>query len=902
MNHVKNGENKTNISKPKIEIEGKKPSFQLSIALYESLCFFLITSVIMFIGFQEINNIATIGSSVDAIHKEKLPEFVENQKTLTNIESLRRLAEVTNISDNSRERRSARISADALIAESIFDSDPGFRNSASKIAAAMKILVTTKDEVDKQRQAIAALEPLYYSSIVQMTRLVENEEDLAYLLKINIDNFTQDPFKFNLTINELGEQTQASIGRVTSIAKSIVGKNPTKKEVAESYLNNIESALNQRLSIMESALQKKVQAQEIWQQIDADLRVMRDSVTKVSEASIAMALQEIKETSENSLRYSIILYLMIVCFFVIYYILSYFLIIKPLRRTSDKLTEIQAGELNTKLPHIHIKEISHVAELLDRFSAHLSELYSHANQLEEDVAKKRNLEEIMRAVFKVSLDGYIVWNADHVISVSEGAMNFLQLNSEEEVLDHWVAHTTLMQRAREVFTKTHDMTAWREEVTLTTQENVTLPCEVTHLLINFNDEQCILSYIRDLREQKKNEIALLAAKEQAEVATQAKSEFLARMSHEIRTPMNGVIGLTQIALESSPSPRQQELLTKIQASARILLGVINDILDFSKIEQGKMQLEAHPFFLTEVFVTITDMLEAQAEKKNTVFEPHIDHVLFGKTRLRGDSLRLSQVLLNLCGNAIKFTEKGKVTLSVTSAASTDEKMTLSFSVKDTGIGMSESQLQLIFQPFSQADGSTTRKYGGTGLGLIISKFLVEQMGGTISVQSQPGVGSDFSFTITLPAIHETPVITDETENAPVESSGISLEGKRILVAEDNDINQEIIVAFLEDLGITVTVANNGQEALDILQQHNFDCIFMDIQMPVMDGLTAAKTIRTHGRPEIRNIPIIAMTAHVMREDIQKSMDVGMNAHLTKPIDYVKFVACLEKYLGPPEHD
>ncbi len=902
MYSVKNGKHETGSSKIGTESEGKKPSFKLSIALYESLCFFFITCVIMFIGFQEINNIATIGSSVDTIHKEKLPEFVENQKTLTNIESLRRLAEVTNISDNSRERRGARISADALIAESIFDSDPGFRNSASKIAAAMKVLVTTKDEVDKQKQAIAVLEPLYYSSIAQMARLVENEEDLAYLLKININSFIQDPFKSNLTINELKAQTGESIGRVTSIAESIVKKNPTRKEIVESYLKNIENALNKRLSILESAFQKKAQAQEIWQRIDADLRVMRDSVTKVSEASIAMALQEIKDTSENSLRYSIVLYLMIVGFFVIYYILSYFLIIKPLRRTSDKLTEIQAGELNTELPHIHIKEISHVAELLDRFSAHLSELYSHANQLEEDVAKKRNLEEIMRAVFKVSLDGYIVWNADHVISVSEGAMNFLQLDSEEKVLDHWVAQTTLAQRADEVFAKTHDMTAWREEVALTIQENIVLPCEVTHLLINFNDEQCILSYIRDLREQKKNEIALLAAKEQAEVATQAKSEFLARMSHEIRTPMNGVIGLTQIALESSPSPRQQELLTKIQASARILLGVINDILDFSKLEQGKMQLEKHPFSLIEVFVTITDMLETQAEKKNTVFERHIDNALFEKTRLLGDSLRLSQVLLNLCGNAIKFTEKGRVTLSVTSTTSSDEEMSLSFSIKDTGIGMSESQLQLIFQPFSQADGSTTRKYGGTGLGLIISKFLVEQMGGKISVQSQLGVGSEFSFTITLPVVHETPIVTNETENSAAEHSSVSLKGKRILVAEDNDINQEIIVAFLEDFGITVTVANNGQEALDILQHHDFDCIFMDIQMPVMDGLTAAKTIRAHGRPEIRNIPIIAMTAHVMREDIQKSMDVGMNAHLTKPIDYVQFVACLEKYLGQPTHD
>ncbi|MCU0588789.1 MAG: ATP-binding protein [Syntrophobacteraceae bacterium] len=867
----------------------------LSIALFKGLCFVVLFGVILFIGSQELRNIASIRENAEEIRRNRLPEFIENQKTLANIESLRRLAEVTNISDSAQERRNARISADALTAESVFDRDPTFRSSARKVAASMKSLVALKNEIDKKKQSLTAIETRYHEAIFLLSRLTRVDADLAYLLRINEGGLPAEPLGSGRTYDELQAQMQGQIETLAGIVQGITGSDQDRS-AALTHFNHIDAAMTQWLDLMRDLMAQKEQSRQIWRQIDSDLRIMRDTVTTGSEIAMANALDSIKKTSWDTQRTTVFLYVLIVLFVLVYYALIHLLIIKPLRWTSDKLAALQEGKLDTRLPRIHIQEIAHVADLLDRFSTHLAGLYSHANQLEEDAAARRNLEEIMRAVFKVSLDGYVVWSGRRVITVSEGAMSLLGLSSESDILPLWESQATLGQRAESVLAQLESGTAWREDVVLRAGTAQTLPCEITHLLIQFDDEPCILSYIRDLREQKRNEIALLAAKEQAEVATQAKSDFLARMSHEIRTPMNGVIGLTRLALASSPSPRQQELLEKIQTSARLLLGIINDILDFSKMEQGKLQLDSHPFSLGEVCQTIAALLEPQAAAKDIRFEQHLDTELRAGPLLKGDSLRLTQVLLNLCGNAIKFTEEGRVSLSVTLLARTADAATLLFSVQDTGIGMTGEQLDRLFQPFTQADSSTTRKYGGTGLGLMISQLIVNQMGGSITVNSKPGGGSRFSFALHLALSRQIP--TEASPGPPPAAQGLPpLSGKRILVVEDNEVNQLIIVSLLEGLGIEVSVAANGQEALDMTCQKDFDCIFMDIQMPVMDGLSAARAIRSRSRAENRSIPIIAMTAHAMREDVRKSLDAGMNAHLTKPIDYDVFVACLRKYLG-----
>lgn len=877
--------------------EGKKavPStFTFSIASFKAIWFSILVGLAVLIGSQELRNIANMEEKAEEIRKNRLPELIENQKTLANIESLRRLAEVTNISGNPRERRNARISADALATESIFDRDPSFRSSARKIAASIRNLDAVKQEIDKKKLTLGEVEARYRGAVVCLARMTAAPEDLGTLMEINARGLHFPPSGTAVSRVELQARAEGPIREVQAILDRFPSGGLTKEVAA--HFDVFRAAASEWVSVAQELLMLQQQAQNTWAGIDEDLRVIRDTVTTGSETAVTTALQSIKESSSRSLRTAIVLYLLILLFVAGYYVLAQLLIVKPLRWTSQKLSAIQEGKLDTRLPRIHIKEIAHVADLLNRFTGHLAELYRHADQLEEDAAAKRNLEEIMRAVFKVSLDGYVVWNASRVITVSSGAMNLLELSREDEITAQLEVSTTLAERAQSVSRRLQDAAAWREEVVLSTRSNTALPCEMTHVAMRFDNEQCILTYIRDLREQKRHEMALLTAKEQAEVATRAKSEFLARMSHEIRTPMNGVIGLTQMALATAPSPKQRELLEKIQASAQILLGIINDILDFSKIEQGKIELESRPFSLTGVFRTISDLLTPQAVNKNITFEQRIDTAMFAETLLKGDALRLSQVLLNLCGNAVKFTETGGVVLSATCLDKTTEAVSLRFSVKDTGIGLSEDQLPLLFQPFTQADSSTTRKYGGTGLGLMISRLLVEQMGGAISVVSEPGVGSEFSFTLRLPISRESAGDPLGPAKADAEPTA-SFAGKRILVAEDNEVNQLVIVAFLESLGIAVTLAGNGQEAVDLVGSLDFDCIFMDIQMPVMDGLTATRAIRAHERQELRGVPIIAMTAHAMPDDVQKSLEAGMNAHVTKPIDREQLVRLLQQVLS-----
>ncbi|MDR3073136.1 MAG: response regulator [Deltaproteobacteria bacterium] len=366
----------------------------------------------------------------------------------------------------------------------------------------------------------------------------------------------------------------------------------------------------------------------------------------------------------------------------------------------------------------------------------------------------------------------------------------------------------------------------------------------------------------------------------SEAATRAKSEFLARMSHEIRTPMNGIIGMTYLALKENPDEQQRKFLGRIDAAAKNLLGIINDILDFSKIEANKMEISNHSFRLSGVLWSVYDLLQTKAEEKGLAFDFSVGDDV--PDTLQGDSLRLAQVCINICSNALKFTESGSIALRVSLQEKKEESYRLLFTIRDTGIGMDAEAREHIFESFSQADGSTTRKYGGTGLGLAICKSLVQMMGGEIGVESEPGGGSTFFFTILTREGSEAELADEET--SAVASEAPELSAPRVLLVEDNEINQEIAVSVLQGMGITPAVANNGVEAVRLWEGRDFDLILMDIQMPVMDGLTAARRIREGGDDRSKSVPIIAMTANAMSGDREKSLDAGMNDHITKPLD------------------
>ncbi|MBK5244613.1 MAG: response regulator [Eubacteriaceae bacterium] len=442
------------------------------------------------------------------------------------------------------------------------------------------------------------------------------------------------------------------------------------------------------------------------------------------------------------------------------------------------------------------------------------------------------------------------------------------------------------------------------------------------------------------KELKEQNVELEIQKKQLDEASQLKSSFLSNMSHELRTPLNAIVGFSELALKTSLNPRQHNYLSKIKISSHILLRLISDILDLSKIEAGKLELEIATFSLEEVLQNAVNQVSVKSQEKGLTLMVSIDEDV--PLSLNGDSLRLGQILLNLVSNAIKFTDKGEVAIRVELLEKSGDSASIQFSIKDTGIGMTEEQVTKLFQPFTQADTSTTRKYGGTGLGLDISKKLVSLMSGDIWIESEIGVGSTFFFTTKINVADKGQfehykntfekwgkkvlLVDDIEESREIIGSMLAevfsgvvmssfgeeaiailektkendikylpqLRDIRILLVEDNEINREMAWEILQEAGLKVTIANNGREAVDKVKTNAYDIVLMDIQMPIMDGYDATREIRKD--PVFAELPIIAMTANASLRNREKCFQAGMNGYVAKPIDTAKLFQTIAHWM------
>ncbi|MCL2193161.1 MAG: ATP-binding protein, partial [Treponema sp.] len=490
----------------------------------------------------------------------------------------------------------------------------------------------------------------------------------------------------------------------------------------------------------------------------------------------------------------------------------------------------------------------------------------------------------------------------NVLEANKGAANLFGLSDKQIYMDRFyelcpeyqpdgiLSRDKVHQRLKATFDIGRAYFEWMHQ----TLDGTPIPCEVYLECVHFGEKDVVIAYVRDLREQKEMLARLEDAFEREHVANSAKSNFLSNMSHEIRTPMNAIIGMVAIAKSSNDMERKDYCLGKIEGAAGYLLGIINQILDMSKIEADKFELHSHPFEVEKMVGDITSVLSVQIEEKDLNLEVYMDKAI--PRFIVGDELRLSQVLTNLLVNAVKFTPKGG-TVSLRVSLLPDRDNVLSVEVRDTGIGISQENLSRLFRAFEQAEADTQHKFGGTGLGLAISKRIVEMMDGTIWAESERGKGSRFAFTLPF----ETGNPVENAEGLDELSQDLApgcFAGYTILLAEDVDINREIVVSLLEPTGITVDCAEDGKQALRMFTEapDRYDMIFMDLQMPKLDGMTATRRIRKLGTKKAKTVPIVAMTANAFQEDIDDCLSSGMNDHLGKPLDFKQVLGKLWRYL------
>lgn len=474
---------------------------------------------------------------------------------------------------------------------------------------------------------------------------------------------------------------------------------------------------------------------------------------------------------------------------------------------------------------------------------------------------------------------------DTILFVNDAFLNTYNYGEQELLgknIDMVRSPNTPAEVGAEILPTTLNRGAWKGEVLNRRRGGEDFPVSLSTSVVRNEQHEpiALIGVAVDITERKRNERQLVEARETAEAAAKAKSEFLATMSHEIRTPMNGVIGMTELLLNTDLTRQQLEFVRAIQSCGESLLTIINDILDFSKIDSGRIDLESNPFEVRTVVSEVLTLLTPKAREKRLELTGFVSDVV--PERILGDVTRFKQVLINLVGNGLKFTEKGKVSVHLDLESRDTDSMVLRCAVKDTGIGIPPEKLDRLFKAFSQVDTSINRRFGGTGLGLAISTSLVQLMGGRILVDSVAGGGSTFTFTVNARLA--------SAAKEPLVGAGVSSPDKefakrlplRILVAEDNIVNQRVIVHILAQMGYKPDLVENGAEAVKAVESLFYDLIFMDVHMPEMNGLDATLRIRQL-RPGVGGPRIIALTADALVGDREKCLSAGMNDYLTKPI-------------------
>ncbi|MBN8587344.1 MAG: PAS domain S-box protein [Rhodothermia bacterium] len=559
----------------------------------------------------------------------------------------------------------------------------------------------------------------------------------------------------------------------------------------------------------------------------------------------------------------------------------------------ENLGFLKLYDAKRRLP-FYTRELNQLAPLVAQFGESVKRTLAHRTLLQEFEDRQRSTQRLKESETRKSA---ILESAlDAIVTIDESA-RILEFNpaaertfgyTKNEILGQSLAEELLIPEHREVLragifnyirTGQGPVLGRHMEMQAVHKNGTSFPVELAITPIENDERYLFTAYLRDITERKRSEAELIRVNDIAEQSIRSKERFLANMSHEMRTPLNAVIGLTHLLEETSLTRQQSRYLEAIQFSAGSLLALINDILDFAKIDAGKIDFEEVPFRLDELFKGLYAMLRFTAERKGLKLHIIPDENL--PQSVVGDQVRLRQILLNLIGNAIKFTEKGEVKLKVKAMSVVDGKVTLAFAVEDTGIGIPSEKLSHIFDSFSQAASDTTRKYGGTGLGLAIVKELVSQQGGEIEVISEVNQGTVFNVLLPFLVSDQTVAASAENENTEIDQSLLNV---RILVVEDNNMNQFVAHQMLTKWGATVDVAESGLIAIEKVRENTFDLVLMDIQMPGMDGIDATKYIRQTLKRSAAELPIIALTASMLAENRTQVFEAGMNDFVLKPFE------------------